>query len=417
MPKLHVCLVGAALAVAVWTSPARGREAPSIVRDPRTFRGVARPSPAPSLLSTYIALVGAHVPGESDEACLTFKNWTDLDVRRASSSFLSLLNAASATSTSDGRVATGLIAAQFGLETREVERLHPAADARRAVLIHSDIAVGFCGPYYTVEHSTFHMETAQPFLQWIGQAEPTSSFPLTWYLAVGGFLTESALWNAGYILKLGVAAFPDSAQLHLAAGAVDEALTSLDVQREVDDRRLRNDARAMSRFEVKGRGAHLDRAAAHFRRALVIDPGVGEARVRLGHVLLEQGRVEEALKELEQARAGAGDQFVTYHALLFLGRLHEDAGRTARARELYEAAVALFPEAATPRIALSHLLVELGDRERALASLGPAMPAAGGNSSTRRDFWWDYANGARRQAGERFESLWQDVAGGDGRRP
>ncbi len=417
MRKLHLCLLGASLALAAWTSAALGHEAPSSPRQPRALRGVV-PSPAPSLLSSYIALVRGHVPGEADIACLAFRNWTDLDVRTASSGFLSLLKAASeARINSVRRAEVAMTAAQFGLEPPELERLDPPVDAKRAVLIHSDVGIGFCGPTFSVEQSNVHFEATQPILQWIGKTDPTSSFPLTWYLAVGGFLTESALWNAGYVLKLGLAAFPDSAQLHLAAGAVDEALTSPDVQREVGERRLQNDVRAMRRFEIAGRGKHLERAAGHYSRALSVDPGLGEARVRLGRVLLEQGRLDEARKELEQARALGGDPFATYHALLFLGRLQQEAGRVALAREACEAAVAQFPDAATPRIALSQLLVELGDREGALATLGPAMPAAGGNSAARRDYWWDYPNGARRQAGQRFEALWQAVMGAGRRHP
>ena len=68
------------------------------------------------------------------------------------------------------------------------------------------------------------------------------------------------------------------------------------------------------------------------RKALAVDPGLVEARVRLGRLLQTNGRLEESRIELERARDEAINPSLVYLAALFLGRTHEEAGRFDKAR-------------------------------------------------------------------------------------
>jgi tetratricopeptide (TPR) repeat protein len=149
------------------------------------------------------------------------------------------------------------------------------------------------------------------------------------------------------------------------------------------------------------------RARSAFARALAIDPALAEARVRLGHVLAEQGRMDQALGELERARSDSVDPVIRYYALLFAGRVHKKAGRLADARASYEAAARAVPSAQTPGIAMSELLDAAGMREAAVRSLEPALPAVEGNAASRKDPWWEYHIGTASRTLELMRNVWR----------
>ncbi len=82
-------------------------------------------------------------------------------------------------------------------------------------------------------------------------------------------------------------------------------------------------------------GKHLARAERMIRRALEQEPGNAAFRDSLGWVLFRQGRVEEALPELEKAAADEPDPTVLDH----LGDAYWKLGRTQEARSAWQRAV------------------------------------------------------------------------------
>ena len=90
----------------------------------------------------------------------------------------------------------------------------------------------------------------------------------------------------------------------------------------------------------EGRAASLIRAEKCFRRAVEADPRGVSARSGLGESLLRQGRVEEALEELEEATAL--DRAFT-PALLSLARACSLKGDLERAGRLFAEALELSP--------------------------------------------------------------------------
>jgi len=106
-------------------------------------------------------------------------------------------------------------------------------------------------------------------------------------------------------------------------------------------------------------------------------------------VLGDLGQHEQAVAELRRAvQNGAADQLL-YFAHLFLARNHEALGNYDEARAELERAAALFPQAQTPRLALSHIARRTGNRAAAQRELQllATMPAG---ERQREDPWWNY---------------------------
>ena len=101
------------------------------------------------------------------------------------------------------------------------------------------------------------------------------------------------------------------------------------------------------------------------------------------------GRHDEAAAELRKALGAGLPRESQYYAELFVGREEQALGRSEAARESFERASELYPLAQSPRLALSHLARQSGDRTRALQALRyvSELPA---NALRREDPWWDY---------------------------
>jgi len=352
------------------------------------------PSPAsltPGTLVSYLAIIEQHRPGETDEALAAIARWTRSDVERAAAGLPGRLAALGATS---GRAS--------------VRRF-----AYMAVLLHTDAARAMA-PAGTVAEAVAQLEIAESRLAITRQDPESDQFARTWYLLAGGFLTGATQLGGESLLERAVKRFPDSADLLLASGALQEVLAGEEVQR-ISPR----SASQVDAAPRRTRGDRLNRAADFFRRALALDPTITEARVRLGHVLLEQGRADQARTELERAVAAAAggegaNRFECYISQLFLGRLHQ-RGRSVEAWKCYEAALAIEPEAQTPRLALSQLLHAQGDRDGTARLLEPVAPADGSALEGPPDPWIEYRLGTGRLSLLRQElmAILERVEGGD----
>jgi tetratricopeptide (TPR) repeat protein len=133
----------------------------------------------------------------------------------------------------------------------------------------------------------------------------------------------------------------------------------------------------------------LGDAEAAFRRALAVDPGLSEARLRLGRVRLLRGQAREAIVELQRVAREDGSLRRQYLARLFEARAHEKRGDVEGAARAYQAAVAVEPEGQSAWIGLGRSLDLLGRREHA----EEAFAAALGLRRVRGDPWWTYPRG------------------------
>jgi Flp pilus assembly protein TadD len=98
-----------------------------------------------------------------------------------------------------------------------------------------------------------------------------------------------------------------------------------------------------------------------FREALEADPANVEARINLANALGHMGRRDEALTEMTVAQAEAG---IDALAMSRLATLHGNAGRSAIAVEVAEAALRASPLLPDAHMALASELLRAGDVER-----------------------------------------------------
>jgi tetratricopeptide (TPR) repeat protein len=135
--------------------------------------------------------------------------------------------------------------------------------------------------------------------------------------------------------------------------------------------------------------AELTRAERYYRDALVNDPDHADARLRHGRVLGELGHHKEAIADLRRVVDDGASGARLYLAHLFLSRAYEALGEYEAARTSLELAAALYPNAQTPRLALSNIARRMGSRAAAQRELQilAKLPDA---ERQREDPWWDY---------------------------
>jgi tetratricopeptide (TPR) repeat protein len=127
------------------------------------------------------------------------------------------------------------------------------------------------------------------------------------------------------------------------------------------------------------------RAERLFRRALVIDASLVEARIRLAHVLIDTDRHDEAVSELEAATRSPLPQLLGYYASLMIGRAQRARRQFDAARAAFERASSVYPTATAPTLGLSELAMARGDRTRALEHLSSG---AKGSRAAVTEPWW-----------------------------
>jgi hypothetical protein len=145
------------------------------------------------------------------------------------------------------------------------------------------------------------------------------------------------------------------------------------------------------------------RADELLRRALVIQPDLAPARLRLGRLLAQKGDPEQAERELLVASRG-NDAESRYLAELFLGRLGELRSDLEGAESHYRLALAAHPQSQAARLALAQVLGLAGRSEAArslvLETLNAAWPRDPG-----ADPWWQYAFGPWPEAERLFVAM------------
>jgi hypothetical protein len=185
---------------------------------------------------------------------------------------------------------------------------------------------------------------------------------------------------------------PNDAEVLLVAGCAQESQASLD--------------------EIWGRSGVAQRRLADaerlFQRAVDRNPGLTEARLRLGRVMSLRGWTTAAEAMLSDLAHTAADPRQRYLAALFLGWVYERRHRVAEAEAAYRLAVETLPTAQTSRVALAALLDRGGD-----ATLAPPilLPDVEGSSSKAEgeEPWAAYLSGPFWIGLDIFREAWQRV--------
>ena len=259
----------------------------------------------------------------------------------------------------------------------------------RAAVMHADVAIfvpAVFGRHPLVEDGgrrgwrggSSHWEVGRRLLE--NLTRHASDAALLWYRAISAHLfREGNLAELADHLARARHVFPRSTDLLFDSGCLHHELSSPAIQASLDELR----ANGMN-ADVGSRVDELERAARFFRDALAIAADHTGARLRLGHALGALGRHKEAAAELTLAIDAKPDMTIAYLAMLFLGREEEALGKYGEAKRRYEQAAALYPNAQSPRLALSGLARRAGDRSSAQIAL-QSLAAL----SDPVDPWWE----------------------------
>ena len=180
--------------------------------------------------------------------------------------------------------------------------------------------------------------------------------------------------------------FPQDPLVALALGSLHEAHAAPNALVEASAGRQGN----LEKWRQEERAYRLEQALVAYRQAVALDPTLAEAHLRLGHVLLLTGKVDEADAAFARASAETGDRRWRYLAEMLRADGADARGDRAAARQRYQAALEAWPDAQSPVLALSRLEASDGDWPAAQARLSTLAPRAGGRAE---DPWWAYGFG------------------------
>jgi len=377
------------------------------------------------LVEEWIQAVEQHAPGERDGALRSVSSWDRNDLSEIFLHVDALVTLAREPgAVINFRLSQGALKAVYsGDDLKRLRELSKRAGSlgdrallRRGILLHTDAAIlgggdeGGIGRRPNIRSSAVfvrtddgqqvgareiagQLEVARGLFRLL-RAKPNADETMRlWYQATSAYLQHEVQLDQWHV-DGGVSVFPKDAELLVLAGALHETFATPRWQQVRESARL---PLGIS-LGIEPTDTELARAEGLFRRALAIAAQHTEARIRLGNVLGQRGRHQDAIAELERALKVVGhDRTLAYYARMFFAREAEQLGRIAQARASYEEAARLYPNSQSSLIALSQLAHRAGDDTSAGDLLGRAF------STTREpdlasDPWWSYAAYAGRSA-------------------
>jgi tetratricopeptide (TPR) repeat protein len=286
----------------------------------------------------------------------------------------------------------------------------PAVDLEAAALLHTEAA--WDGRAEGL--SARHLSAAE----WIVNRNisvPTE-FRRRWYLLVTWHLqSELRFEDLARHVDAMVKRFPADGEVLLALGSLYEALgwsreSPIDLSRAepVAEARVPGDPHPAILTSLAGRGRRKiqEEAAEAFRRAVAVSPSLDEARLRLGRMMNELDRPDDALALLTPLREGEAMASLKYLAWLFVGAAEQRRNDLDAAIAAYRAAAAQYPACQTHVVALSNALRHKGERA---AAIGVLLRAAVVGSQCD-DPWWSYHFGQAWRFDSALRELRKDVA-------
>ncbi len=411
-PVYRAVRVAAAAALALSLPALAGAQSTVRVRDTRM-----------TMLRQWVAAIDVHVPGELDAPLVQAAKLTP-----AQRGLLLELATIFATYTRDLALPPATLRHLKADEMLAIELLGKqtiaaqsyAAWLHRAVMFETDVAIlapdltaaAMQGAHLAGAVDAIHTDDGElgdrESLNWhwafardlVDVREPSASdsFAASWYHAVAlhqldrGLLAEMPL-HLDRALKL----FPSDARLEFDRACLADSFSSARVQAV-----LIGDRPGTFRPNVPTKLNAEIEAANHFTQALVFDPTMDEARVRLARLKANHGEAGPALALLTRALAGTLPDETEYMAHLIAARANATLSQTEAAAEHLRMAIKMYPTAQTPLIAMSHLALEAGaiDDASTLASSLGAKPDGG-----RNDPWWAYFQASWLNAGALLDTL------------
>ena len=349
--------------------------------------GAAGPGQSDDCERVWTDAVRTHTPGRFDDAVSTLASWSNDNLSTV---------------------------------VAHASRLSPPDDPdtflRRAIMLHTDVAVlSHAGNGYRLPPSdravtavadgqrhAIRVGTVQWTLarQLVDRLSRPSADPFArrWYDATSAQLQSwSEYSELTPHLAAGLHLFDNDARLLLYRGAMHEDYAGPRIQSAMGGasalpRPLGGPGGPMMRAPARPpelthpEEYELNAAEADLREALRLDPSLAEACLRLGHVLGERGRHEDAAAALVSALAMPGLTVdLRYDNWLLLGRERQALDDLPGARDALARAAALAPGAQSAHLALSQNARASGNRPQAFEALQSLS-----TDLTADDPWWTY---------------------------
>ena len=441
--RIAAALLAVAAGVAQAAGPCGQMESASVthgLRSPRPAAGSA-PSHAPAQatsapwlarLSSYLDAVNGHKPGTLDMAARLTGFMGEGDLYEARTDFFALVALCKRQLGQSVRPApvvyrdTLINFADLRQLLRLTDEEAQAGNANRilhrAAVLHADVVmlvipllpgrIG-CSARTTLLVQdgnsagtgciNFHWDHGKMMLDAVKPDPAKDEVTRLWYLATITYLLEIGDFaNADRQISRASLLFPDDPELLFEHGYYHEGFASPHVQ----------PAAFESGADKRGAKVHLDEADGLYRRAIKENPQFVEARVHRGYVLGLLGRHRDAAEELRLAASSAQGSPLRYYAEMFLGHAEESLGNHAAARDHYGRALALYPKAQSPLLALGLLARQLGDRAGSQNALRQvlALPRTRAGDD---DPWWRYYRWQNASFEVRFSALHARLREGD----
>ncbi len=284
-----------------------------------------------------------------------------------------------------------------------------------AVLLHADVGLASLQALRFAE-AEFHLDTAVELLEWSRRAaarargfarqragldarsgRPTPGLEIRERIDPGDFYQALAGTALAVGFPLTARPFAEAAVradtmdtgAHLVSGCVNASLAE-----EFAVRRRDSDAQHAREAAEKA-----------LRDTLALDPGLQEARLRLGKLLLDLRRAVEAESLLAEVDERGADDRQRYLARLFLGRVAERLGRPEEALRLYRRALEAWPDSQAARLALARALERSSGPAAPLVLVGATLGASR-RPDRAEDPWWLYLSGPLELTRILLERVW-----------
>lgn len=338
------------------------------------------PSP-PTRLEQWLEAIDAHTPGDPGKIAVDVSTWSGTELENV---VVEAKRHARTLARTDPERANQILL-RGALLHADIARLIPEDNVRRSPS-QKTAYIARDGRWLGVRYISVHWQLGRSLLDGVMPAPAAHPGVRDWYIETSADLMQMRQFAAAvdhYARARQL--FPSDSAILFASGVLHERFGSTALQAAAESV---NESNRTSASVSSARG-ELSRAERFFRDTLVQRPDHVEARVRHGRVLDDLGRHEEAAAELRRAIADGASGPMLYFAELFLGRAEESLHHDAAAREAFERASALYPNAQSPRLALSQIARRAGNRAAAQREL-QAIAKLPDDDRRREDPWWFY---------------------------
>jgi tetratricopeptide (TPR) repeat protein len=337
--------------------------------------------PAPDRFQQWLAVVDAHQPGDPGKGAVEVSTWTGTALEAV---VAEAKRHARTLARTDAARANQILVRGAVLHA-DIGRLLPQDTVRRSPTQMTAYIVRD-GRWLGIRYISMHWQLGRSLLDGVTPEPAAHPDVRGWYQQTSADLLRMRQFAAAAAhFARARQIFPTDPDILFASAILHERFGSTALQAAAESVTESNRTAA----SVSSAGGELVRAERFFRDSLVHRPSHLEARVRHGRVLDELGRHDEAFEELRRAIEEGASGELLYLAHLFVGRAEEARGNYDASRVAFERASALYPNAQSPRLALSQVARRTGDRAAAQREL-QVIAKLPHDERRREDPWWLY---------------------------